>query len=148
MTRGLVSAAALLLTVGCGVGTYRAAQVTGEMQMRLVASEGGEPVTRWSSDEALGLEETIFLDASHVREAHLENLPDGDRHIVLYLTADGADRLAEATRRENEGRRLAIVVDGRIVTAPTIREPITTGEAHIIVDDIDEVFEALTRARE
>jgi preprotein translocase subunit SecD len=148
MTRGLVSAAALLLTVGCGVGTYRAAQVTGEMQMRLVASEGGEPVTRWSSDEALGLEETIFLDASHVREAHLENLPDGDRHIVLYLTADGADRLAEATRRENEGRRLAIVVDGRIVTAPTIREPITTGEAHIIVDDIDEVFEALTRARQ
>lgn len=148
MTRGLLSCLALFLAVGCGVGTYRAAQVTGEMQMRLVASEGGEPVTRWSSDEALGLEETIFLDASHVREAHLENLPDGDRHIVLYLTADGADRLAEATRRENEGRRLAIVVDGRIVTAPTIREPITTGEAHIIVDDIDEVFEALTRARE
>lgn len=148
MTRGLVSCLALFLTVGCGVGTYRAAQVTGEMQMRLVASEGGEPVTRWSSDEALGLEETIFLDASHVREAHLESLPDGDRHIVLYLTADGADRLAEATRRENEGRRLAIVVDGRIVTAPTIREPITTGEAHIVVDDIDEVFEALTRARD
>ena len=147
MTRGLLSCLALFLAVGCGVGTYRAAQVTGEMQMRLVASEGGEPVTRWSSDEALGLEETIFLDASHVREAHLENLPDGDRHIVLYLTADGADRLAEATR-ENEGRRLAIVIDGRIVTAPTIREPITTGEAHIIVDEIDEVFEALTRARE
>lgn len=143
----LLCGLAIFFAVGCGVGTYRAAQVTGEMQMRLVASEGGEPFTRWASEESMGLEATVFLDASHVREAHLENLPDGDRHIVLYLTADGADRLAEATR-ENEGRRLAIVVDGRIVTAPTIREPITTGEAHIIVDDIDEVFEALTRARE
>src|SRR5690606_35614336 len=112
MVRGLLSIVAMFLAVGCGVGTYRAAQVTGEMQMRLVASEGGEAFTRWSSDEALALEETIFRDASHVREAHLENLPDGDRHIVLYLTADGADRLESATR-ENEGRRLAIVVDGR-----------------------------------
>lgn len=145
-TRLVLPLVALMLAVGCGVGTYRAGQVTGEMQMRLVAERSGEPVGRWFSDEVLGLEEVVFLDASHVREAHLEERPDGARHIVLHLTADGADRLAEATR-VHQGRRLAIVVDGRIVAAPTIREPITTGEAHITVDgDIDQVFDALTRA--
>lgn len=146
--RAALAAIALMLGAGCGVGTYRAAHVTGEMQMRLVAEASGEPVGRWFSDEVLALEDAVFLDASHVREAHLENRPDGARHIVLYLRADGAERLAEATRT-HEGRRLAIVVDGRVVAAPTIREPITTGEAHITVDgDIEQVFEALTRARE
>lgn len=147
MRTAIGSVLVLALAVGCGVGTYRTARVRGEMQMRLVADNGGEPVLRWSSEETLALESPALLDASHVREAQLETFPDGSRHIVLYLTEEGAERLAEATRAY-EGRRLAIVVGGRVVTAPTIRTPITEGEAHITVDgDIEAVFDALTGAR-
>ncbi len=117
--------------------------------MRLVAADGaeGEELPRWFSDETLRLERAAFVDASHVREVQLENRPDETRHIVLYLDPEGTTRLAEVTAA-NEGRRLAIVVDGRVVVAPTIRGAITEGEAHITVDgDIEQVFDALTRER-
>ncbi len=138
-----------LVLCACGVGTYRVGRVTGELEMRLVAADGaeGEELPRWFSDETLRLERAAFVDASHVREVQLENRPDETRHIVLYLDPEGTTRLAEVTAA-NEGRRLAIVVDGRVVVAPTIRGAITEGEAHITVDgDIEQVFDALTRER-
>lgn len=140
-----------LALAACGVGTYRAARVTGELEMRLVAREGepGEERARWFSGETLPLEREAFVNASDVREVHLETLPDGSQHIVLYLDTDGAARLAEVTSA-NRGRRLAIVIDGRIVVAPTIRTAITGGEAHVTLGpegDIERVFEALTRER-
>lgn len=147
MSRIHVLLVVLLVTVGCGVGTYRAGQVSGELQVRLVAEDSGEPVRRWFSDEVMGLEDAVLLDATHVREVHLEERPDGVRHIVLHLTDEGAEALSDATTA-HQGRRLAIVVEGRIVAAPTIREPITTGEAHVTVDgDIDRVFEAIVGER-
>lgn len=146
--RLLLIVLAVLFAVGCGVGTYRTAPVTGPMQMRLVAQEGGEPFPRWSTGELIGLEDTIFVDAAQVREARLEERPDGARHIVLFLNDQGAQQLAIATREANQGRRLALVVDGQVVAAPTISTPITTGEAHITVQgDIDQIFDALTEAR-
>ena len=44
------------------------------------------------------------------------------------------------------GDRLAIVAGGRIVAAPTIREPLTEGEAYVSVaqDDVERVFDALS----
>lgn len=146
--RRLIGSLAVLFAIGCGVGTYRTAPVTGQMQMRLVAEDGGEPFPRWSTDQLIGLEDAIFVDATQVREARLENRPDGARHIVLVLNDEGAQQLAIATREANQGRRLAIVVDGQVVAAPTISTPITTGEAHITVQgDIDQVFDALTQVR-
>ncbi len=131
----------------CGVGTYRSGQVTGELEMRLVAAEGsaGERLRRWFTEEALPLEDEPFVQREHVREVQLENLPDGGRQLVLYLNELGANRLAEVTRA-HEGRRLAIVVDGRIVVAPAIRGPITDGVAAISVPDgdLEQVFGALT----
>lgn len=141
-------ALSLALIAGCGVGTYRTAQVRGQMEMRLVAADGedGEETPRWFSDEIVSLEEDAFVDSSNVREVQLENMPDDTRHIVLYLDDVGRERLAGVTR-EHHGRRLAIVVDGRVVVAPTIQTEITEGVAHITVDgDIEEVFDALTRA--
>jgi preprotein translocase subunit SecD len=118
------------------------------MQMRLVAEQGGEELPRWFSDVRLRLEPSAFVDSSHVREVQLENMPDDTRHIVLVLDEVGTERLAQVTR-EHQGRRLAIVVDGRIVVAPTITTEIADGVAHVTVDgDIEQVYDALTRAPE
>jgi preprotein translocase subunit SecD len=146
--KGALALCAALL-VGCGVGTYQTGRARGELQIRLVARPGtpGQETPRWFSDEVLTLAGDTFVDASQVREVQLEDMPDGSRHIVLYLDDTGREALAMVTR-EHHGRRLAVVIDRRVVIAPTITSEITEGVAHITVDgDIEQVFDALTRAR-
>lgn len=50
--------------------------------------------------------------------------------LILRLNREGAAKFARLTSA-NVGRRLAIVVDGRILIAPTIRGPITGGAVSI-----------------
>ncbi|MFA5156386.1 MAG: protein translocase subunit SecD [Candidatus Omnitrophota bacterium] len=50
--------------------------------------------------------------------------------VGLQFNADGAKKFAELTAA-NVGRRLAIVLDGKVQSAPTIREAIPSGEAVI-----------------
>jgi preprotein translocase subunit SecD len=57
---------------------------------------------------------------------------DGETWVVdVSMTAAGRERLAELTR-EHVGERLGMVVDGRLVTAPVIRAPLTEGRALIV----------------
>ncbi len=50
--------------------------------------------------------------------------------VNLTLNAEGTKKFARLTA-ENVGRRLAIVLDGKVKSAPVIREPIATGNAQI-----------------
>jgi SecD/SecF fusion protein len=50
--------------------------------------------------------------------------------VSFKLNREGGREFADLTRR-SVGRALAIVLDGRLVSAPTIREPITGGEGII-----------------
>lgn len=50
--------------------------------------------------------------------------------VELTLTPAGRDRLARATT-DNVGRTLAVLVDGALITAPIIREPILGGRVQI-----------------
>ncbi|MCK9594207.1 MAG: protein translocase subunit SecD [Candidatus Omnitrophica bacterium] len=50
--------------------------------------------------------------------------------VSLKFNAEGAKKFAEITAA-NVGRRLAIVLDGKVQSAPNIREPIPSGEAQI-----------------
>jgi len=50
--------------------------------------------------------------------------------VSLKFNAEGAKKFAEITTA-NVGRRLAIVLDGKVQSAPNIREPIPSGEAQI-----------------
>ena len=65
---------------------------------------------------------------------------------MLDLSDVGRERLREATSAR-VGARLAIVAGGRIVAAPTIREPLTEGEAYVVVDasHVERAFDALSR---
>jgi len=51
---------------------------------------------------------------------------------VVHFTFDsiGTRRFAQITR-ENVGRRFAVVLDGKVITAPVIREPILGGQGQI-----------------
>ena len=54
----------------------------------------------------------------------------GERKILLTFNAKGKDKFAEVTK-ENVGRRLAIVLGGKVYMAPVIRQPIEHGQAEI-----------------
>lgn len=87
-------------------------------------SNGSETVTV-DSFESTG------LSSSLLKEAKLEfDSNTGEPLVSLQFNNLGSELFAKITR-ENIGRRLAIFVDGEIVSMPVIREEITGGKATI-----------------
>ncbi|MDD5019017.1 MAG: protein translocase subunit SecD [Candidatus Omnitrophica bacterium] len=68
-----------------------------------------------------------YLETADVR---FDQSSFGQPIVGMNLKGDGVKKFAELTKN-NVGRRLAIVLDGRIYSAPRINEPIPTGEAVI-----------------
>lgn len=53
------------------------------------------------------------------------------RPVVSFRFDDAGARLFAAITRENVGRQFAIVLDGKVISAPVIQEPITGGAGQI-----------------
>ena len=149
MTRAFLVPIALLLASCLGVETYRERGPAPSLAIRMVAAEGreGEVLPRWSGDtsEMLAVEPGVVASAQHIRHVRLLDAADGSRVLVLDLDDTGKARLAEASSL-GIGRRLAIVVDGRIVAAPTIRNALTEGEAYVTVppEELERAFEVMS----
>lgn len=67
---------------------------------------------------------------AHVSAAHMSADPNGAISVALQFDAEGARQFCAITRQYN-GQRFAILLDGQVVTAPTINEPICGGSALI-----------------
>jgi SecD/SecF fusion protein len=81
------------------------------------------------------------LTGSAIRSAMVVRGNLGEPEIDFSLNSDGAETFAEITR-ENVGRRLAIVLDGELYSAPVIRGPIETGRGQITGSfDLREAYE-------
>jgi preprotein translocase subunit SecD len=77
------------------------------------------------------LERRPVLSGEAIRDAKVQIDSQFNRPYVAFsLDSSGADRFASITTR-NRGRRLAIVLDDKVQSAPVIREPITGGEGSI-----------------
>ena len=63
----------------------------------------------------------------------------GRPQVSLTFAPEGAKKFEEVTR-QNIGKRLAIVLDGRVYTAPVIRQAITGGQA--VIEGLSSVEEA------
>jgi len=57
----------------------------------------------------------------------------GVPNVRLQFTAEGANRFGKVTE-ENVGKQLAIILDGKVMSAPAIREAIMSGQAEITGD--------------
>ncbi len=75
----------------------------------------------------------VELTGRAINRAFVTRNGGGTPEISLTMTAEGAGKFAAMTR-DNVGRRLAIVVEGTLVSAPVIRSPITSGAAVITGD--------------
>lgn len=84
-----------------------------------------------STGEVLLLEKKPDLTERDIAWARMETVRGTGRpSVLIHLTPLGRDKLDMLTR-QNIGKRLAIVVDGRILSTPLIRGTISDGRASI-----------------
>ena len=110
-------------------------------QMRLVAespSADSEQLICQSTNqetgrisvEKLDVQKKILLDQTALKSAIASRSRQNYWQVDFSLTPEGTKRFAEVTG-QNLGKRLAIVIDGRLITAPVIQSPITGGRGQI-----------------
>ena len=75
------------------------------------------------------IERKSIVGGEHLTDARAE-FQDGEPVVAFRFNSHGGKRFGNATR-ENVGRRLAIVLDGKVVTSPKINTPITNGSGII-----------------
>jgi len=93
-------------------------------------------------DSYLLLHKDPDLIGSDLSESFMGFNSYGGAEVSLRFTSLGAKKFAKVTE-ENVGKRLAIVLDGKVMSAPQIREPILSGQAQIT--GRDEVCASLPR---
>lgn len=91
--------------------------------LKNIEKEDNEPVL---------LEDKIALSGETVNDARVDFDSTGfnQPYISLSFNSQGGRQFGIITR-ENVGRRLAIIMDGEILSAPNINEPILGGQAQI-----------------
>jgi len=94
-----------------------------DLELKYIKKESNEPVL---------LKKEVALSGEAVADARVDfdESGFGEPKISLSLSSKGAKTFADITQK-NVGERLAIVLDGEVISAPNIREPILTGTAEI-----------------
>ncbi|MBU2251106.1 MAG: hypothetical protein KKH25_02515, partial [Candidatus Omnitrophica bacterium] len=82
---------------------------------------------------SLLLQEKALVVGSDLSESFVGFDSYGLAEVRLRFSSEGTKAFAEVTEK-NVGKRLAIVLDGSVKSAPVIREPILSGEAQISGD--------------
>jgi len=90
-----------------------------------------DPRTRRARTVPILLKDKTLMSGDAVKTAHVRiGGTFNEPYVALDLTDRGA-RIFEKITRENVGKRLAIVLDGIVRSAPVIREKISGGHAQI-----------------
>jgi len=80
--------------------------------------------------ESLYIEKTVLLSCDDVASAQVTSPRNGIWNVDMQFSEDGARKFAVVTK-DCIGRRLAIILEGKILLAPTIFSEITDGKAAI-----------------
>jgi preprotein translocase subunit SecD len=80
-----------------------------------------------------------------IADANVEKGREDSPEVHFHLTDEGRMRFARATE-ENVGRRFAVVLEGVVLTAPTIEEPIEGGEGAISGEWTPDATKAIARS--
>ena len=80
--------------------------------------------------EIVEVKKTAEMTGSGIKNAQVVRGNLGEPEIDFTLDATGTERFGQITK-ENVGRRLAIILDGQLYSAPVIRSPIETGRGQI-----------------
>ncbi len=106
---------------------------TAQLNFRLVAdnNEFGTDELISENGEKLNVSKRIIMSGENLIDAQPNiNNQNNEPTVSFKLDRLGSQKFGRATT-DNVGKRLAIVLDGEIVSAPNINEPITTGNGMI-----------------
>jgi preprotein translocase subunit SecD len=124
----------LIATLMAGSFTVKSAEPS-SFEIRQVVEErdsaGAETLpfahTQSGAENSLRVMKQAVLDGSDVARATTQKDPiTGDNGVLVSLTEKGKERFAALTER-SIGKRLAVVVDGKIMVAPVVRTKIPGG---------------------
>ncbi len=108
---------------------------TANLTFRLVAETedtfGSELLPYEDSEEQLNISKRVILSGDNLTNAQPQ-LDRSTNEAVVSFTFDrsGSKKFARATSN-NVGKRMAIILDNKIISAPVIREPILGGNGQI-----------------
>jgi RNA polymerase sigma factor (sigma-70 family) len=108
--------------------------IAAPFQMQLVVDEPGEDtqsltnISAGDKEETVHVQKTALMDYSSIRTATVSKDASGSSIIEVEFTPEGREQFAKVTK-ENINKRLAIVMDGRLYSAPMIRSEIPGGKA-------------------
>ncbi len=91
------------------------------------------------------LEKKVALAGNDISKAWVATDEYQQLAVHFNTTPEGAAKFAEVTSEKNQGRKLAIVIDDKVRSAPSIRVQINTGQAIIQGDFTHEEVTALAR---
>ena len=77
------------------------------------------------------IKKRILVSGEQLTRASVGSDQSGRAAIDFRFDGVGARRFAEATAPQNRGKRFAIILDGKVISAPTINEPIPSGSGQI-----------------
>jgi len=107
---------------------------TAQLTFRLVSKDdgfGSEKLILSENNEELIVNKRVVISGDNLVDAQPQFDSQSNQPIVLFtLDRIGAQKFGKITT-ENVGRRLAIVLDNSVISAPQIREPITGGTGTI-----------------
>jgi preprotein translocase subunit SecD len=103
--------------------------------------------SRPGAETSLRVMKQALLDSSDVARATTQkDTVTGDNRVLVILTEKGKERFAALTER-SIGKRLAVVVDGKIVVAPVISTKIPSGSftiaGNLTAKEADDLAEKL-----
>ncbi len=106
---------------------------TAQLNFRLVTTneEFGSEKLVSETGENLNVSKRVVMSGENLIEAQpVFNSQTNEPTVSFSLDRLGAQKFGRTTT-DNVGKRLAIILDGKIVSAPSINEPITTGSGVI-----------------
>jgi len=115
------------------------------VEVRLVSSTGeGDHFAGWSGDGAV-LEPTAWITSVDVERVDVVRDPEHPRRALSVRLRDDARQRLERLTGDNVGRRVAIVVGGRVAATLAIRDPVR-GPALLVTGASEADVESMTRA--
>ncbi len=91
-------------------------------------------VLKYTKDdqEPILVQDKVALSGEHISDAHVDydSRGFGEPHISFRLDGPGANTFGQLTKN-NVGHRLAIILDGEVISAPNIQESILGGQGQI-----------------
>ena len=125
-SRRILAAGVACAFIACAAPTHETRYRN--LELRLVGETGGQAFALWREPGTMALEPEVLFSGKDF--ALIEPSRGGDDQITpslaLHFTTEASARFTTLTTQRS-GRRLAIVIGGKVVTAPKILHPITTG---------------------